>query len=108
MNGTYSQQEGADPALPSPLILSVPDRTVMEIMGWSHSATAARYPYFTSAVRHDIAEQGHQQRTTAPQNSNGEQPVLVMRPWPELSRWRKRRDSNPRVVAHLSLSRRVH
>jgi integrase len=37
------------------LILGVPDRAVMEIMGWSHSAMAARYQHLTSAIRDDIA-----------------------------------------------------
>jgi integrase len=37
------------------LILGVPERTAMEIMGWSHSAMAARYQHVTGAIRDDIA-----------------------------------------------------
>ncbi len=37
------------------LILGVPDRAVMEIMGWSHAAMARRYQHLTGTVRADIA-----------------------------------------------------
>lgn len=37
------------------LLLGVPDRATMEIMGWSHSAMAARYQHLTGAIRDDIA-----------------------------------------------------
>ena len=37
------------------LILGIPDRAVMAIMGWSHSAMAARYQHLTTAIRGDIA-----------------------------------------------------
>ena len=37
------------------LLLGVPERAVMEIMGWSHSAMAARYQHLTAAIRDDIA-----------------------------------------------------
>jgi integrase len=37
------------------LILGVPERSAMEIMGWSHSAMAARYQHLTGAIRDDIA-----------------------------------------------------
>jgi len=37
------------------LILGVPERAVMEIMGWSHSAMARRYQHLTGAIRDDIA-----------------------------------------------------
>jgi integrase len=37
------------------LILGIPDRAVMAIMGWSHSAMAARYQHLTGAIREDIA-----------------------------------------------------
>jgi len=37
------------------LILGVPDRAVMEIMGWSHAAMTSRYQHLTGAVRADIA-----------------------------------------------------
>lgn len=37
------------------LLLGVPERAVMAIMGWSHSAMAARYQHVTAAVETDIA-----------------------------------------------------
>ncbi|MGH3867255.1 MAG: tyrosine-type recombinase/integrase [Pseudonocardiaceae bacterium] len=37
------------------LLLGVPERAAMEIMGWSHSAMAARYQHLTGAIRDDIA-----------------------------------------------------
>lgn len=36
------------------LILGVPERAVMGIMGWSHSAMAARYQHVTTAIQRDI------------------------------------------------------
>lgn len=41
--------------LSTSLILGIPDRAVMTIMGWSHSAMAARYQHLTTAIRDDIA-----------------------------------------------------
>ncbi|MFE9744054.1 tyrosine-type recombinase/integrase [Saccharothrix saharensis] len=38
------------------LLLGVPDRTVMGIMGWSNTAMAARYQHITSAIRRDVAQ----------------------------------------------------
>ncbi len=38
------------------LLLGVPDRTVMGIMGWSNTAMAARYQHLTAPVRRDVAE----------------------------------------------------
>jgi integrase len=37
------------------LLLGVPERAVMGIMGWSHSAMAARYQHVTNAVQRDVA-----------------------------------------------------
>ena len=37
------------------LLLGVPERAVMGIMGWSHTAMAARYQHITSAIQRDIA-----------------------------------------------------
>lgn len=37
------------------LILGVPEQAVMKIMGWSHSAMAARYQHVTANVQRDIA-----------------------------------------------------
>jgi hypothetical protein len=38
------------------LILGVPERAVMGLMGWSTTAMAARYQHITGAVRGDVAE----------------------------------------------------
>jgi len=38
------------------LLLGVPDRAVMDIMGWSNTAMAKRYQHVTDKVRHDIAK----------------------------------------------------
>jgi hypothetical protein len=37
------------------LILGVPERAVMGLMGWSSTAMAARYQHITEPVRRDIA-----------------------------------------------------
>lgn len=39
------------------LILSVPERIVMGIMGWSSTAMAARYQHVTDPIRHTVARQ---------------------------------------------------
>jgi hypothetical protein len=39
------------------LILGVPERAVMGLMGWSTTAMAARYQHMVDAVRPDIARQ---------------------------------------------------
>ncbi len=39
------------------LLLGVPERAVMGIMGWSHTAMAARYQHLTAVIRDDIAQQ---------------------------------------------------
>jgi len=39
------------------LLLGVPDRTVMEIMGWSNSGMAARYQHVTAPIRRAVAHQ---------------------------------------------------
>jgi integrase len=39
------------------LILGVPERAVMGIMGWSDSGMAKRYQHLTAQIRHDIAKQ---------------------------------------------------
>ena len=39
------------------LLLQIPDRTVMAIMGWSsNTAMAARYQHIIAAIRRDVAE----------------------------------------------------
>jgi integrase len=38
------------------LLLGVPERAVMGVMGWSNSAMAARYQHMTSAIRRDVAQ----------------------------------------------------
>ena len=37
------------------LLLGVPERAVMGVMGWSNTAMAARYQHLTSAIQRDIA-----------------------------------------------------
>ena len=39
------------------LILGVPERVVMQIMGWSSTAMAARYQHVTSGIRRKVAKQ---------------------------------------------------
>jgi len=39
------------------LVLGVPDRTVMRIMGWSSTAMAARYQHGTDPIRRQVAHQ---------------------------------------------------
>jgi integrase len=38
------------------LVLGVPERTVMSIMGWSSTAMAARYQHVTDPIRGDVAD----------------------------------------------------
>ncbi|MBA2324278.1 MAG: tyrosine-type recombinase/integrase, partial [Pseudonocardiales bacterium] len=38
------------------LILGVPERAVMGLMGWSTTAMAARYQHITGTIRNDVAE----------------------------------------------------
>jgi hypothetical protein len=37
------------------LLLGVPERTVMGLMGWSNTAMAARYQHIIAAIRRDVA-----------------------------------------------------
>jgi integrase len=37
------------------LLLGVPERAVMDFMGWSHATMAQRYQHITAALRNDIA-----------------------------------------------------
>jgi len=39
------------------LVLGVPQRAVMDVMGWSHMAMTMRYQHLTGRVRRDIADQ---------------------------------------------------
>jgi len=39
------------------LLLGVPERTVMAIMGWSSTAMAARYQHVIASIRRDVAQQ---------------------------------------------------
>jgi integrase len=38
------------------LLLGIPERAVMDFMGWSHRSMAKRYQHVTGPLRHDIAE----------------------------------------------------
>ncbi len=37
------------------LVLGVPERTVMSVMGWSSTSMAARYQHVTDPIRSDVA-----------------------------------------------------
>ncbi len=39
------------------LVLGVPQRAVMDLMGWSHTSMTLRYQHLSGQVRRDIAEQ---------------------------------------------------
>ena len=39
------------------LVLGVPERTVMGIMGWSSTVMAARYQHVTDPIRRQVADQ---------------------------------------------------
>jgi hypothetical protein len=39
------------------LVLGVPERTVMGIMGWSSTSMAARYQHVTDPIRQAVADQ---------------------------------------------------
>lgn len=38
------------------LLLGVPERAVMDVMGWSHSSMVKRYAHVTARLRRDIAD----------------------------------------------------
>ena len=38
------------------LVLGVPERTLMSVMGWSSTAMAARYQHVTDPIRRDVAD----------------------------------------------------
>ena len=38
------------------LLLGVPERAAMSLMGWSHSAMASRYQHVTAAIQADVAD----------------------------------------------------
>jgi integrase len=38
------------------LVLGVPERTVMSVMGWSSTTMAARYQHVTDPIRRDVAD----------------------------------------------------
>ena len=38
------------------LLLGVPERAVMDVMGWSNSAMVKRYAHVTARLRRDIAD----------------------------------------------------
>jgi integrase len=39
------------------LVLGMPEHTVMDIMGWSSTAMAARYQHITDLIRREVATQ---------------------------------------------------
>jgi hypothetical protein len=38
------------------LLLGIPERVVMEFMGWSNTAMAKRYQHMTAVLRQDVAQ----------------------------------------------------
>jgi hypothetical protein len=38
------------------LFLGLPERAVMDVMGWSHSSMVKRYSHVTARLRRDIAD----------------------------------------------------
>jgi len=38
------------------LLLGVPERAVMDVMGWSNAAMVSRYAHVTARLRRDIAD----------------------------------------------------
>lgn len=56
------------------LLLGVPERAVMGIMGWSNSAMAVRYQHLTAGIRHDIAKQIGSLLWTKPEPPPGDKP----------------------------------
>ncbi len=37
------------------MLLGIPERAVMDMMGWSNGAMAKRYQHVTAALRQDVA-----------------------------------------------------
>ncbi|WP_329367835.1 tyrosine-type recombinase/integrase [Streptomyces sp. NBC_01483] len=64
------------------LILGVPERAVMGLMGWSTTAMAARYQHMVDAVRADVARQvdGLIWRTVVDQGDDGDAMGSVLGP----------------------------
>jgi integrase len=55
------------------LVLGVPERTVMSVMGWSSTAMAARYQHVTDPIRRDVARRvGGLLWTTGPEPPRSE------------------------------------
>lgn len=52
------------------LVLGVPERTVMSIMGWSSTAMAARYQHVTDPIRRDVARRVGDLLWTLPTDSD--------------------------------------
>jgi hypothetical protein len=60
------------------LLLQIPDRTVMAIMGWSNTAMAARYQHIIAAIRRDVANSVGGSRGSPP-NHLRRTPVMAPR-----------------------------
>lgn len=52
------------------LILGVPDRVVMGLMGWANTAMAARYQHLTGSIRTDVAQRVDGLLWTDPNNTS--------------------------------------
>jgi hypothetical protein len=91
------------------LILGVPERAVMGLMGWSTTAMAARHQHITGSIRGDVAQRvGGPIRgsraaggtATGPNDEAGR--AIVLRTRPHL---RRMGDSNPRGREPNTLSK---
>lgn len=58
------------------LLLGVPERAVMDVMGWSNSAMVRRYAHVTGRLRRDIAERLNKFFWTANETANETEPSL--------------------------------
>ena len=103
------------------LVLGVPERTVMSVMGWSSTSMAARYQHVTDPIRRDVADRsvaccGRSGRTPRCQLRLQLRPIRLETLGSRQGRavsvspsqeWRRMRDSNPRGLAPNPLSKRA-
>jgi hypothetical protein len=56
--------------LPTSLLLGVPERAVMDFMGWSNATMVKRYAHVTARLRRDIADRLNTFLWTANETTN--------------------------------------
>jgi integrase len=56
------------------LLLGIPERAVMDVMGWSNSAMVKRYSHVTARLRRDIANRLNSFLWTANETTNETEP----------------------------------